>query len=41
LPQSAAERHDPLGVIDQQVYQDERFFQAHDRLPKTPWTNLG
>src|SRR3954467_7950894 len=41
LPQSTAERHPPVGVIDQQVEQDEGFFQAHGRLPKTPWTNLG
>jgi hypothetical protein len=41
LPQSAAERHHPVGVIDQQIQQDECFFQAHGRLPKTPWTNLG
>src|SRR3982751_5282332 len=34
LPQSAAERHPPLGVIDQQVEQDERFFQAASRRPQ-------
>src|SRR3954452_6195644 len=39
LPLSTAERHDPVGVIDLQIQQDERFFQAHGRLPKTPWTN--
>src|SRR4051794_21072721 len=33
LPQSAAERHPPVGVIDQQVEQDERFFQAASRRP--------
>src|SRR4051794_40397691 len=33
VPQSAAERHPPVGVIDQQVEQDERFFQAASRRP--------
>src|SRR3954454_7903538 len=41
LPHSTAERHNPVGVVDQQIQQDERFFQAHGRLPNTPWTNLG
>ena len=33
LPQSAAECHDPVGIIDQQIQQDERFFQAASRRP--------
>ena len=41
LPQSTTERHDPIGIIDQQIQQDERFFQAPGRLPNTPWANLG
>jgi hypothetical protein len=36
LPQPTAERHHPVGVTDQQIQQDECFFQAHGRLPKTP-----
>src|SRR3954469_23238239 len=33
LPQSTAERHPPVGVIDLQIQQDERFFQAASRRP--------
>jgi hypothetical protein len=33
LPQSAAERHHPVGVIDQQIQQDQRFFQAASPRP--------
>ena len=40
LPQPTAERHRPVAIIDEQIQQDQRFFQAHGRLPKTPWTDL-
>jgi hypothetical protein len=33
LPQSTAERHHPVGVIDLQIQQDERFFQAASQRP--------
>jgi hypothetical protein len=33
LPQSAAERHDPVGVIDLQIQQDQRLFQAASPRP--------
>src|SRR3954452_15869814 len=40
LPQATVGRHHPVAIIDQQIQQDQRFFQAHGRLPKTPWTDL-
>ena len=33
LSQSTAERHPPVGVINQQIQQDERFFQAAPEVP--------
>ena len=40
LPQPTAERHHPVAIIDEQIQQDQRFFQTYGRLPKPPWTNL-
>jgi hypothetical protein len=40
LPQLTAERHHPVGVIDQQIQQDKCVFQAHGHLLKTPWADL-
>jgi hypothetical protein len=36
LPQPTAERHRPVAIIDEQIQQDQRFFQAHGRVLKTP-----
>src|SRR5688572_13314499 len=41
VPQPTAERQYRASVIDQQRPQDQRSFQAHGRLPKTPGTDFG